>query len=82
MADKISQDYQSNFTNSSSYFKYTSKVTPMNFDLIDLKKAKYEKKIFIIYNPNAGQKFDRKSEISEKLTKNGIPFEIYTTVGF
>jgi hypothetical protein len=67
MLEKIAQDYKSNFNNSSSYYKYLSKVTPDNFDLIDVKKALYPKKIFIIYNPNAGLKFDRKNEIAQKM---------------
>jgi hypothetical protein len=37
MLEKIAQDYQSNFTTSSSYYKYLPNVTPDNFDLIDVK---------------------------------------------
>ena len=82
MLEKIAQDYKSNFNNSSSYYKYLSKVTPDNFDLIDVKKALYPKKIFIIYNPSAGIKLDKKSEIAQKMDENNIPYEMYTTIGF
>jgi hypothetical protein len=59
MAELIAKNYQSYFNNSSSFYKYSSKVTPDNFEMIDVKKTKYSKKIFVIYNPNAGKKYDR-----------------------
>ena len=50
--------------------------------MIDVGKIKYEKKLAIIYNPEAGRRVSIKNKISDKLNKAGIKFEFLDTKGY
>lgn len=76
MEQLISNDNGSNFENQSPFYKYQHKVTPENFELIDVAKTKYDKKILVIYNPKAGKSNDRTEEIGQKLKENNIKYEV------
>ena len=52
-----------------------------NFEPIDTRVHEYKKPVFIIYNPNSGTKRNIRSELSEGLNAEGVPFELYETVG-
>ena len=42
-------------------------VTPDNFQMIDVKKIIYDKKMAIIYNPNSGSRNDIRVKIGDVL---------------
>jgi hypothetical protein len=47
-------------------------LTEENFEMIDVGKMKYEKKLAIVYNPAAGKKKSIKNKISKRLKENNI----------
>jgi len=50
--------------------------------MIDVGQIIYDKKIAIVYNPNAGRKVEYKSRISEKLNEFNIKHEFMETKAF
>ena len=84
MQNYITKCNKNNFLNSDSskYYNFQQKITPDNFNLIDVKKLDHHcKKVAIVYNPNAGKRIDRKGALREKLQANHIQFTIFETTG-
>ena len=60
-------------------FKNLSKE---NYRVIFPNKITYDKKVFIVYNPNSGRKINIREKLDISLKKIKIEFEIYETVGY
>ena len=84
MEQFIKNENKKHFENAqeSPYYRYQQKLTEENFEMIDVGKIKYAKKIAIIYNPEAGKKKSIKDKISKRLQENGIQFEFIETKAY
>ena len=84
MEQFIKKENDKNFDNAedSPYYRYLQKLTEENFEMIDVGKITYAKKLAIIYNPVSGKKNSIKEKIVKRLQENKIEFEFLETKAY